>query len=232
MLIPIAQNLWLLSYPLKLGGVDVRKAVTVVRLNSAKVVILSAGPFDEGDATQIRAVGLPTWLVEGMLRHDTFTNDGWAAFPGITVLGPSGFEEHVKFPVRPILPTPAEWAGELVALELAGVPSMRETVFFHPLSRTLIVQDLAFNFPAEQPLLKEAALRLAVGKHHSPGVSRSFSLGVKDRPAFEQSLRQMLAWDFDRLIVGHGDMIETGAKARLLAALHEAKFLETTEAGA
>ena len=36
----------------------------------------------------------------------------------------------------------------------------------------------------------------------------------------------MMDWDFDRVIVGHGDIIETGGKARVAAALQG--FLRTS----
>lgn len=47
---------------------------------------------------------------------------------------------------------------------------------------------------------------------------------VKDRAAFESSLGTILGWDFDRVIVGHGDVIESGGKAKLRAALEAAGF--------
>lgn len=221
---PIAEHLWLLSYPLKVAGMDLRRNVTVVRLRSAEVVILSSGPFTEDEVTAVKAIGLPRWLVDAMLHHDTYSAVGWGAFPGIAFLAPPGFEEKVKFPVWPILPPPREWGDELLALELAGVPHLRETVFLHAPSRTLIVQDLVSNFSGGQPLVKELLLRLAVGHQHHPGIPRSFKFDLQDRPAFERSLGTMMAWDFDRVIVAHGDHIETNGKALLRAALTRAGF--------
>jgi hypothetical protein len=220
----LARHLWLMRYPLKLAGMDLQRNVTVVRLESAQVVLLSSGPFSEQDVIHIRDIGQPCWLVESMLRHDTYSREGWAAFPSITFLAPPGFAGKVHFPVAPILPPPPEWGDELQTLELGGIPGTRETVFFHAPSRTLIVEDLAFNFPGEHPLRDEILLRLAVGKHHAPGVPRSIPLQVKDRPAFEASLARMFAWDFTRVIVAHGDPLETEARERLHAALTEAGF--------
>ncbi|KAJ6164506.1 hypothetical protein N7470_003178 [Penicillium chermesinum] len=37
-------------------------------------------------------------------------------------------------------------------------------------------------------------------------------LATTDRGAFQQSIRRIIRWDFDRLIPCHGDVIETGAK--------------------
>ena len=221
-MIPLAENLWLLSYPLKLLGVDLGRKVTILRLKSARLIVHSTGPFTDHDVAAIKELGQPGWLVDVMLRHDTFSREALTAFPGVPYLGPEGFADVVEYPTQPLLPPPAEWAREVEVLELQGVPSMRETVMLHVPSRTLIVADLAMNFPNDQPAWQELLLKLAVGKHHAPGISRSFKVLVKDETALKKSIAVMMAWDFDRLIVGHGEPILTGAKARLAQALTEA----------
>ena len=47
---------------------------------------------------------------------------------------------------------------------------------------------------------------------------------VKNKGALRSSLARMLEWDFDRLVVGHGDPINTGAKARVVTALQAAGY--------
>jgi len=37
----------------------------------------------------------------------------------------------------------------------------------------------------------------------------------KERQAFNQSVQQIKAWDFDRIVVTHGDVIEAGASEHL-----------------
>ena len=37
----------------------------------------------------------------------------------------------------------------------------------------------------------------------------------RDRAAARAGAEAILAWDFDRLVLCHGDIVETGAKARL-----------------
>lgn len=221
---PITENLWLLAYPLKMLGADLRRNVTVIRLRSGKLVIHSTGPFTPADVNAIRALGEPGWLLDGILRHDTFAKEGREAFPGIPYLAPEGFSEVVGFSTTPIVPAPVEWDGELLALEIQGAPVARDTALLHVPSRTLILTELVFNFGDHQPIWTELLLRVAVGGEHHPGMSRPFKAGVKDEAAFKSSLETILAWDFDRVIVGHGDVIETDGKAKLRAALDAAGF--------
>ena len=215
---PLAENLWLLRYPLRLLGADLRRNVTVIRLASGELVIHSTGPFTPQEVAAINALGRPRWIMDVMARHDTFAKEGRAAFPDATYLAPDGFSETVGFPTQPLVNQP-EWAGEIDVLLLDGVPSMKEHVVLHKPSRTLIVADLMFNFGPDAPAWTRLLMYGAVGAKHDPGMARSMRLTAKDKPALRASLAQMMTWDFDRLIVGHGDEIDTGAKARVAEAL-------------
>lgn len=220
---PLAENLWLLAYPLKMLGADLRRNVTLIRLHSGKVVVHSTAAFTPDDVAEIRALGEPGWLLDSILRHDTFAKEGRAAFPGIPYLAPEGFAEVVGFATTPIIPAPNEWDGELLALEIQGAPEARDTALLHVPSRTLILTELVFNF-GDEPIWTELLLRVAVGGEHHPGMSRTVKAGVKDNAAFENSLATILGWDFDRVIVGHGDVIERDGKTKLRAALEAAGF--------
>ncbi len=219
----LADNLWFLQYELSLLGADLHRNVSVLRLGSGDLVIHSTGPFTPEDVAAIRALGTPRWMMDVMMRHDTFAKQGVEAFPEAVYLGPEGFSEVVGFPVKPLINQP-EWHGELEVLPLAGVPSMKEHVVFHSPSRTLIVADLFFDFGPDESAWTNFLMLLAVGKHHHPGVPRPLRMSVKDKEAFQGSLATMMAWDFDRLIPGHGDVIDTGAKSRVAEALKTAGF--------
>ena len=52
-------------------------------------------------------------------------------------------------------------------------------------------------------------------------VSRLFLQYAKDRAALKASLAPVLQADFDRVVPGHGAILETGGKARLAAAFAE-----------
>ena len=166
MMTPLAENVWLIRYPLPKLGADLRRNVTLLRLHSGKLVIHSTGPFTAADVASISALGEPGWLVDSMLDHDTYANEGRTAFPLIPYLAPPEFSKDLDFPTANILPAPAEWGEELQVIELQGMPTTREHIFFHAPSRTLIVADLIFNFGDDEPLWTELLLRVAVGGEH------------------------------------------------------------------
>lgn len=223
----LAENLWLLSYPLKMLGADLRRNVTVIRLRSGQLIVHSTAPFTREDVATIRSLGEPAWLLDGVLRHDTFAKEGRAAFPSIPYLAPPGFSESADVLTEPIVPAPAEWAGEVVAIEIGGAPDARDTALLHIPSRTLILTELLFNF-GDEPVWTELILRVAVGSQHHPGMARPYKAGIKDETAFKDSIKTILSWNFDRVVVGHGDVIERDGKAKLRAALEAAGFSEAS----
>ncbi|HEY5812104.1 MAG TPA: hypothetical protein VIT23_05585 [Terrimicrobiaceae bacterium] len=213
------ENLWVENYPLTVLGTTHGRTVTIIRLQSGRLVVHSMGPFSSNDSGQIRALGEPSWLVEAMLLHDTFAQQGRETFPGVPFLGPEGFAEVVNFPILPLLPAPAEWTGELEVLAVAGAPRLKEHVFLHIPSRTLIVADLVFNFPRDESGWDRFFHRYVAGIKRYPGLSRIFRLCIKDRSAFRTSMSAILSANFDRIIVGHGRVIERDGKALLSRAL-------------
>jgi hypothetical protein len=222
MMKPLADNLWVKVYPLVLLGTLLGRTVTMIRLGSGRLVVHSTAPFSSGDVKQIRALGEPSWLVEAMLLHDTYAREGRDAFPNASFLAPHGFGEIVNFATQPLLPAPADWSGELEVFPLAGVPHLQEHVFLHIPSRTLIVADLVFNFNPGETGWDYFFHHYLAGIKRYPGLTRIFRLYIRDRAAFCRSMAPVLAADFDRIIVGHGRIVERDGKALLRRALEDA----------
>lgn len=221
----LTDNLWIKHYPLSVLGTQHGRNVTVIRLHSGKTVIHSMAPFPTADAEAIRQLGEPGWLVESMLLHDTYAREGRQTFPGLPFLGPPGFAQVVGFPTEPLVPAPVEWADEITVIPIEGAPKLQEHVMVHRPSRTLIVADLIFNFREDERGWDRFFHRHIAGFKRYPGMSRVFKLFIKDREAFRRSIAQVMACDFDRIIVGHGEVIETDGKMLLQRGLVDAGVL-------
>jgi glyoxylase-like metal-dependent hydrolase (beta-lactamase superfamily II) len=219
----VAPNLWIKHYPFSLLGGRQGRVVTVIRLASGKLVIHSTAPFTPEDVMEIEALGTPIWLVDVMLHHDTFAKYGRGAFPRALYLAPHGFSA-AGVDTQPLLPIPSEWESELRVLLVDGMPSAQEHVFLHRPSRTLIVADLLFNFDAA-PGWTGFFRRTLMGVKESPDCARLYPLLIKDRAAYDESIRELLSWDFDRIIVGHDQPVETNGKELLRQALARKKML-------
>ncbi|MEK7952270.1 hypothetical protein [Luteolibacter soli] len=218
----LSGDLWVMRYPLKILGTSHGRTVTVIRLSSGKLVIHSMAPFSPDDLDAIRRVGEPGWLVEAMLLHDTFAKSGRELFPQLPFLGPPGFDKVVGFHTSSLLPTPPEWDQELKVIRLKGAPKLEEHAFLHVPSRTLIVADLVFNFPPDEGPWNHLFHRHVAGLKRYPGMSRIFRWCIAHQAAFRESVAELMSWDFDRIIPGHGCVIETEGKAKLARALGDA----------
>jgi len=89
-----------------------------------------------------------------------------------------------------------------------------EVVFFHRASHTLILCDLAFNFGPRFPVVTRAVARL-LGSYEHFGPSRLDPLLIRDRTAARRSMERILEWDFDRVIVAHGEVLDRGGRDAL-----------------
>jgi glyoxylase-like metal-dependent hydrolase (beta-lactamase superfamily II) len=224
-LLPVAQDIWLAQYPQRLLGIDFGRNVTIIRLGDGSLVIHSTAPFDSHDLMAIRELGRPGWLLDATLFHDTYAKEGCRAFAKIPYFAPRGFKQIAEVTTQPLDVPPPEWAGQLDVLGLEGIPKTREHVFFHRASRTLIVADLLFHFPAESRGWTRFFVRNIMRLPRLVGVSAFLQLMVKDKAAFTRSLEQIMQWDFERIIVGHGDVVSVNAKALLRQTLADRGFV-------
>jgi hypothetical protein len=219
----VAENLWVLQYPLRVVGTQQGRTVTVVRLRSGDLIIHSTAPFTADDVNAIRSLGRPAWLLDVTLMHDTCVAVGRAAFPDVPHLAPEEFPAKGR-EVLSLRTPPAEWVGEFEVLPLEGLPRIREYASFHRPTCTLIVGDLVFNFGPNSTAWTKWFFRRLGGIRQFPGISRLYRQSIRDRDAFRASTQRIMQWDFDRLIPGHGDIIDSGAKPKLAAALAAAGF--------
>lgn len=218
----LAENLWIKGYPLSVFGTRHGRNVTVIRLTSGQLVIHSMAPFPTADVEGILSLGEPGWLVESMLLHDTYAQEGRDRFPGVPFLSPPGFSKIVGFSTEPLHPPPFEWQGEIEVVPIRGAPKLEEQAVIHLPSRTLILADLIFNFPADESGWNRFFHRHIAGFRRYPGMSRIFRIFIKDQVAFRESIDELLAKDFDRIVVGHGNVIETDGKSLLVRGLRDA----------
>ncbi|HVF70828.1 MAG TPA: hypothetical protein VM940_04390 [Chthoniobacterales bacterium] len=221
----LSEDVAILSFPWRVFGIDFARNVTLLRLKDGRLVVHSTAAFTETDLAAIRGFGQPAWLVEATLLHDTFAKEGRAALPDIPYLAPEGFTAAAGITAATLEHAPSDWSGEIEVLRLEGT-GKNEYVFLHRASRTLVVADLFFSFPPETRGWGRFFVRNVMRLPQLFGISIFFRrLMVRDRPAFERSLRVLLEWDFDRLIVAHREPLMTGAKPAVQQAIRHAGYL-------
>jgi len=108
---------------------------------------------------------------------------------------------------------PAAWALDLDQMVFRGSIVLNEVYFLHRRSRTLIFGDFIQTYPAVPRKPIRNALMKALGVSEG-GVGIDIRLSMLPHKAqAAESLERLLAWDFDKLILAHGDCLEHDAKA-------------------
>jgi hypothetical protein len=214
------RDLWAIEQPLRVGGLDLGARTCVVRLGDAGLIVHAPGPLTAGLSREIEALGPVRALVAPNLLHHMYLAESARAFPQARVFAAPGLREKLGAScIDEVLGEnpPELWAGALEQLLVQGTPGLGEIVFLHRASRTLLCLDLCFNLLQSGSLITRAMMRLN-GAYGRFGPSRAFRyLMLKDARALRVSLDRILEWDFDRVTLAHGDVLERGGKDAIRA---------------
>lgn len=212
MLRRLADDVWVTERPQRFFGLPVGARMTVIRLSGGRLLLHSPLPLDTALRAELDALGRVAYAVAPNRLHHLYAGDVARAYPDARLWVAPGLPEK-----RPDLvhagvlgdEAPVEWRDELEQAFFRGRPYENEVAFFHPASRTLILCDLAFNFGPRDAWPTRVLMSL-LRSYGKLGPSKLDPLLIRDRAAARASLERILAWDFDRVIVAHGDVQESG----------------------
>jgi hypothetical protein len=211
-------NLWVADSRLRFLGLDVGARMTVVRLPGPKLLLHSPIAATAELVREVTALGPVAYLVAPNRLHHLFVGEWKEACPDAAIYVAPGLDtKRADLPVAGVLTDEPEagWEGAVDQVLLRGFPFANEVVFFHRPSATLIATDLAFNIGSSSPPLTRFAFRLA-GTYERLSPTLLERLLVRDRVAFRQSLVRILEWPFERVVVAHGDVSESGGREELV----------------
>jgi hypothetical protein len=218
-LIPLAADIWIAERPQTFYGLSVGTRMTVIRLPGERLLLHSPVALDPGLRAELAAIGRVRYVVAPNRVHHLYAGEVAKVYPEARLWVAPGLERK-----RPDLAcvavlgdeAPEEWRQEVRQVFFRGRPYENEVVFFHCASRTLVLCDLAFNFgpTAAAPTRLLMKLLRSYGRF---GPSKLDPLLIRDRDAARKSLELILAWDFDRVVVAHGDVLEHGGRKALRA---------------
>jgi hypothetical protein len=213
----LAPDLWIAERPQRFYGLEVGTRMTVIRLADGSLLLHSPVALDPALRSELDALGPVRHAVAPNRVHHLYAGDVAAVYPGVRLWVAPGLEHK-----RPDLAfagvlgdeAPAPWKGELEQTFFRGRPYENEVVFLHRASRTLLLCDLAFHFGPSTAPATRLLMRL-LRSYGRFGPSKLDPLLIRDRRAARQSLERILGWDFDRIVIAHGDVLERGGRQAL-----------------
>jgi hypothetical protein len=236
----VTENITTLSVPFeRFGLIKVGGRGTLVKLKTGNVAVFSPVAFTPDVKAKVQSMGPLKYIVSPDMEHHIYVSTWAKEFPNAELVAMEGLPEkregdpatkglkfHHIFTAKNKLDmkiTP-EFDDEFT-YEYFDAHVNKELVFLHKPSRTLIEADLLFNLPATEQYSKAGVnprggilTKIFGGIMNTQGNMTWqkrflwYGAGSKDRSGFAASAKRIKAWDYDRVIPCHGDVIETGGR--------------------
>ncbi|MEA5412032.1 DUF4336 domain-containing protein [Synechococcus sp. BA-120 BA3] len=228
MLRRLADDLWVAEQPQKYFGLSIGTRMTVIRLeHSHRLVILSPIQPTPELELDLASIGVVTDVVAPNAFHHLHLQAFQQRCPQAVVWGPPFLRQkcpHLQLDRLLNAQEPSPWPG-LLLCSLSGLHTLgptgplplHEVAFCHTPSRTLVLTDSAFHFDASAAWLTRWLTRIGGGYGRlEPTILER--LATAERASLRRAMQAVLQWDFDRVIVAHGAVLETGGKQALARA--------------
>ena len=219
----LGEGLWVLDRRLRHFGMGLLPSrSTIVRLGNGKLVVVSPPALlDAETAAAIDALGSVDAAVLPNPFHYVYAEEFSERYPAARALAVPGLAERVPElgAVETLGPDPpVEWAGELDVELIGPEGGPYEAMLFHFATGTLILTDVAFNMTEYPRTFDRFFWRLngLPGKFGPGRTSRTLLL--RDRETASRALARMLEWPIRRIVVVHGEIVETDAMGALCRA--------------
>jgi len=224
MLEAVGEEIWTAVGPIARDfGMPFPTRMVIVRLHDGTVWIDSPVAAGEDTWSAIRALGPVRYLSAGTPRHAWRLERCRAFAPDAELwLSPRPPGRARRLGGARLLgdEAPEAWAPDVEQIVFRGSAALEEVVFYHRPSRTVIMGDLvqSHRLRPGHPLVN-AVVRWSDALAPDGGVPRDIRATFRDLETARRSLRAVLAWDFDRLVIGHGDWVQGDARAFVARAL-------------
>lgn len=207
-LIRWGEGIWTVNGPevsYSLSGVTIPcpTRMTIVKLQDGSLWLRSPVSCNPELVAAVSALGPVSAIVAPNTLHYTFLADWVRAFPAASTYAAPNLNTKIPHIAFSILGEQLieNWRGD-IDLRVVALGSFTEVVFFHRLSRTLIVT-------VQMALVR---MLLIIGGATGPNGRPSIEIrlaALLHRAALRRGVEQMLAWEPTGIILSHGECYRT-----------------------
>ncbi len=210
---PFGDQIWTAPRPMRFWGIETGTRMTVIRLDDGGLFVHSPVALDPPTRTAVAGLGLVKVIVAPSRFHHLFVPAWREAWPEALLCACPGLEQkRSDISWDRVLGNVPEgtWRGQLDQVFFSARSLENEVVFFHPRSHTLVCADMVFHLASHpSPLTRVVAWLLGNGQ---PGATFLERLLIRDRREARAQIDRILAWDFDRILLAHGEPIREGGR--------------------
>lgn len=207
----IAPGVWVLDRRVFLAGARLPSCSTIVDVGDGRLAIISP-PADV--TPDVDRLGTIAAIVAPNSFHYLHAPAWHRRHPAAALYAAPELSRRVpEFPLAAELTADAAplWREALPFVVLGPDRGIAEVLFFHRASRTLVLTDVASNLVDVDRAADRLAFRVS-GMPRGFGPTRnSRRLLLRDRPRARETLRAVMRWPFERIVVAHGAVVERRA---------------------
>jgi hypothetical protein len=220
----VGPDLWVAEGPeVSFYGFPYPTRMVVARLGDGGLWLWSPVAPTETLRAAVDALGPVRFLVSPNPIHHLFLGDWAALYPEAALWGPpSTLKKRADLRFAGALgdAPPPGWAGQIDQVWVTEGLLMDEVAFFHRASRTAILADLSENF--SDAFLKARWSRIGGAIARFCRITQPWGwaplewrLSFLRRSAARATLRRILDWKPERVIIAHGEWPRSGGRAYL-----------------
>ena len=223
MLTSFAPDLWIAE-----GGPVVAYAgfhyplrMAVIRLADGGLLLWSPIPLTDDLRREVDALGTVRRIVAPNNLHHLSIPEWKAAYPQAKLYAAPGLakkRKDIAFDAELGDTPPPAWANEIDQVMLANTITS-EIVFFHKGSGTAIFTDILQQFsPGWFSGWRDIVAKLDLMVGPEPSVPRKFRMGFRNRDEARRTVRRILDWPVEKVLLAHGAPVTSNGKALLARA--------------
>jgi hypothetical protein len=219
-----APGIWTAEDPVRIAGMPLHATMTVVEIGDGRLLLFSPVEMTPERRAAIDRLGEVAHLYAPNTYHHVWMGPWAQVYTRAVVHAPRALRskrEDLRIDREHDCDPIASFASDLApTIDEVHVDGFRleESVLVHRPSGTLLVADLVHNIGRSPELWTRiyAGTRGFYGRIAISGALRW--LAFRDRVAARASIDRILESPFDRIVVGHGNPVDSGGRAALVAA--------------
>jgi hypothetical protein len=224
----VKDQIWVLEYPVRYAGINLFGRMTIVKLDNGDLFIHDPCEINDKVKGEIDDLGEVRYIVAPGSFHHLFVTDFQEKYPNAETFLCPGLERkrpEIKFEwILGNMPD-HRWANVFDQVVIQGTKYMWEVAFFHKPSKTLILVDLLENigddFKHPTSLWLRFWWKVVYRMWNNPKAAPEYQMGWGKKDIVKEGLNKILSWKAERVILAHGELIESDVSNVLGSAWHK-----------
>lgn len=216
-----AENIYFTEYPISFAGCRFNARMTVIRMSDGKLLLHSPCDIDDALKREIQELGQVSMIVAPGNYHYLHVLQCKEVFPDAQVYLSLGLDKKqpklMKLPGAKVLYDKDVLDRDIQHVFLSGNRVINEIVFYHVPSKTLVLTDSIEYIGDDSRADTNWFLRawwVIMRMWNKPKPAPEYQMGwwCKNKQESRGIMQQILSWDFERVIIAHGQNITNDSK--------------------